>query len=236
MVNRATCLLFVTSHTDGLAAIPYFCKKNKMVVLHTLLLAILVAFLGFSPPGMLNMTALKLSLENKPAYALSFAAGASFVIFFQSLIAVTFARFLGNNPEVVSFLKYGAIAVFLALAFFFYRQARSAQPFRLLEAGRKGFWAGMAMSAMNMLAIPFFLGYSTLLEAQDLLDLTPPLNIVFALGAMGGALGLFAVYIWFAAFIQRRVQFVARNINYILSLLFLLLALSAFYNALWGGR
>jgi hypothetical protein len=89
---------------------------------------------------------------------------------------------------------------------------------------------------MNMLAIPFFLGYSTLLEAQDLLDLTPPLNIVFALGAMGGALGLFAVYIWFAAFIQRRVQFVARNINYILSLLFLLLALSAFYNALWGGR
>ncbi|MBK8652505.1 MAG: hypothetical protein IPN20_00855 [Haliscomenobacter sp.] len=34
----------------------------------------------------------------------------------------------------------------------------------------------------------------------------------------------------FAGIIQKRIQFVARNINYILSLLFLVLALSTIYN------
>ena len=85
---------------------------------------------------------------------------------------------------------------------------------------------------MNMLAIPFFLGYGTLMEARGWLNIEPPHNYVFSIGAMAGAFLLFSIYVLFAPFIQRRVQFVARNINYILSLLFLVLALVTVYNVI----
>lgn len=199
-----------------------------------MVLAVLVAFLGFSPPGMINMTALKLSMEQGRRVAVLFIAGAALVIFFQSLIAVTFANYLGENPQVVYMLKHGAIFVFLGLAYFFFRQARSKRPLKLKESGKQSFWAGVSMSAMNMLAIPFFLGYSTLLEAKGVLHLEASMYAVFALGASAGSFFLFLVYVWFAAFIQQRVQFIARNINYILSLLFLLLAISAMWNTLFS--
>ena len=59
----------------------------------------------------------------------------------------------------------------------------------------------------------------------------PPHNIVFSIGAAAGAFGLFFIYILFAEFIQRRVQFIAQNINYILSALFLLLTVTTVVKA-----
>ena len=82
------------------------------------------------------------------------------------------------------------------------------------------------MSSMNMLAIPFFLGYGTMMEAAGWLQTQSPHNFIFAFGAVAGAFLLFFTYILFAEFIQRRIQFVARNINYILSGLFLVLAVT----------
>ena len=46
---------------------------------------------------------------------------------------------------------------------------------------------------------------------------------------------LFFIYVLFAEYIQKRVQFIARNINYILSLLFLVLALITIYNTFIKG-
>lgn len=207
-----------------------FGPKELMEYLHTFLLAVLVAFVGFMPPGMINMTSMKVSLEHHRREAVLFVAGAVTVILLQSFIAVTFAKYLAHNPYIIQYLTYAAIVIFLGLAFLFYRQARQQVRMQLKERKQNGYLAGMAMSSMNMLAIPFFLGYSTLLEAKGWLMLEPPHNYVFSLGAMAGSFLLFFIYILFAEYIHKRVQFLARNINYILSLLFLTLALITTYN------
>ncbi len=204
-----------------------------MESLHTVVLAIVVAFLGFAPPGMINMTALKISMDYRVSAGLLFVSGASAVIFFQALIAVLFAGYLGKNPHVVQNLTIASIAVFLLLAVFFYFQARRQMQVQGKKLGKKVFLAGMGMAAMNMLGIPFFLGYSTFLKAKGWLDLRPPQHWWFAIGAMAGAWLLFSLYVFFAPFIQRRVQFIARNINYILSLLFLSLAVITFLNIIF---
>ncbi len=203
-----------------------------MEFLNTFLLAVLVAFIGFMPPGMINMTSLKMSIENHRREALLFVAGAVTVILVQSFIAVTFAKYLGRNPQIIEYLTYAAIVVFLGLAYLFYRQARQQVKLDLKDQKRSSYLAGLTMSSMNMLAIPFFLGYSTFLEAKGWINLDPPHNYIFSLGAVAGAFLLFFIYILFAEYIQRRVQFIAKNINYILSLLFLTLALITIYNAL----
>lgn len=201
-----------------------------MEFLQTIFLAVLVAFLGFSPPGMLNMSALKISLEQPRQQVFGFVLGAVSVIFIQALIAVTFAKFLGNNPAISRYLSYAAIVVFLLLAYSFYQQARRKIQLKLKAGAKQSYWAGFSMAWMNMLAIPFFLGYSTVLKAKGVLETEAPHNWLFALGAMAGAFLLFMLYVAFAGIIQQRVQFIARNINYILSALFLVLALSAMYS------
>ena len=172
------------------------------------------------------MTGLKRSLDSGRTEGIRFIFGASMVILIQSFIAVTFSKYLANNPQIVENLKYIAIAVFLALSFMFFMQARRKVQLKEKENNRSSFVAGIAMASMNMLAIPFFLGYSTLMEAQGWMNTVFPHNIIFAFGAMLGAFGLFYLYILFADYINRKVQFVARNINYILSLLFLVLAIT----------
>lgn len=192
----------------------------------TFFLAILVAFVGFMPPGMINMTALKRSLEQSRKEATLFVLGAVSVILIQSFIAITFAKYLAQNPQIVENLTYAGIVVFLGLAFHFFRQARAKVNMKEKKDKRSSYIAGMSMSAMNMLAIPFFLGYGTMMEAAGWLKTHTPHNFVFAFGAVAGAFLLFFTYILFAAFIQRRIQFVARNINYILSGLFFILAIT----------
>lgn len=199
----------------------------------TFLLAMLVAFVGFVPPGMINMTALKRSIEANRREAILFVLGAVSIIFIQAFIAVTFAKYLAQNPQIVENLTYAGIVVFLGLAFWFYRQATAKVNMKEKKVNRSSYLAGASMSAMNMLGIPFFLGYSTMMEAGGWLTTTAPHNYIFALGAVAGAFLLFFLYILFAEFIQRRLQSVARNINYILSALFLVLAFISLVNVFW---
>ena len=201
-----------------------------MEYLTTFLLAVLVAFIGFMPPGMINMTSLKMSLEYQRKQAILFVSGAVTIILIQAFIAVTFAKYLASNPQIIEYLSYAAIFVFLGLAYLFFRQARQQLNLPVKDQKSNSYLAGLTMSSMNMLSIPFFLGYSTLLEAKGWMNIEPPHNYVFALGAVAGSFLLFFIYILFAEYIQRRVQFVAKNINYILSLLFLVLAIITSYN------
>ncbi|HKK73610.1 MAG TPA: LysE family transporter [Saprospiraceae bacterium] len=203
-----------------------------MEYLITFLLAMLVAFVGFVPPGMLNMTALKRSIEMNRREATLFVLGAVSIILIQALLAVTFAKYLAQNPQIVENLTYAGIVVFLGLAFWFYRQATAKVNVQDKKVNRNSYVAGASMSSMNMLAIPFFLGYSTTMEANGWLQTSAPHNFIFAFGAVAGAFLLFFLYILFAEFIQRRIQFVARNINYILSGLFLVLAIMTIVNVL----
>lgn len=203
-----------------------------MEYLNTFLLAVLVAFVGFMPPGMINMTSLKMSLDYQRKQAVLFVAGAVTIILIQAFLAVTFAKYLARNPQIIEYLSYAAILVFLGLAYMFFRQARQQLKLRVGEQKRNSYLAGLTMSSMNMLSIPFFLGYSTLLEAKGWMNIDPPHNYIFSLGAVAGSFLLFFIYILFAEYIQKRVQFVAKNINYILSLLFLILAIITIYNVL----
>ena len=88
---------------------------------------------------------------------------------------------------------------------------------------------GMLMSTMNMLAIPFYLVLSSVLENRGMLITEQPFINLFVTGVFLGAFALFMTYVRFADVIQKRAQFIARNINYILSALFFVLGILTFF-------
>ena len=178
------------------------------------------------------MTGLKRSLDLNRKEGVLFISGACLIIIIQAFIAVTFAKYLTSNPTIVENLSIAAIFVFLALSILFFYQAKQKISLKEKNQRRSSFLAGSIMASMNMLAIPFFLGYSTLMESQGWLNTEFPHNFIFALGAGMGAFTLFFGYILLAEIIHARLQIVARNINTILGILFLTLAIITTYNTL----
>ena len=191
-----------------------------------LIIGFLAAFIGLIAPSMLNMTAARTSIEKGRSAGIQFAAGAASVVFVQGLIAVTFAKYLVAHPEVITQLKTAAIFVLLGLSVFFFMQAR--KKFKAEGKQKKGsdYLTGLGMSSLNMLAIPFYLAMATLAESKGWMAIEQPYSIIYVVGAVLGAFSLFSVYATFAEIIAQKAQFIAQNINYILSGLFVVLAVS----------
>ncbi len=196
------------------------------------LMGFAVAFASLIPPGMINMTTVRTTLEHGKNKAIEYAAGASVVVLLQASIALYFSGFLNAHPEIIERLKMLGGLVLLLLSFMFFRLARK----KFKAEGKKksdGFFIlGLGMSSINMLAIPFYLFWGTYLSREGHLTLDVVHISFFVTGASLGAFALFYVYSIFAKYIEVKAQFIARNINYILSALFLVLGLIAWYGIL----
>ncbi len=196
-----------------------------MPYLSHIALGFVMAFLSLIPPGMLNMTVVKTSIQKGKNEGVWFALGAALVVIPQAFIALVFARYFADNPQVVERLELAGIIVLFVLSIVFLMQAR--RKFKGDGGKREGksFWIGMLMSGMNMLAIPFYLVLSSVLENRGLLQTEQPFINLFVSGVFLGAFSLFFLYVNFAQIIQKKAQFIAKNINYILSVLFLALGI-----------
>ncbi|UMB54266.1 hypothetical protein MKD41_02015 [Lutibacter sp. A64] len=190
-----------------------------------ILYGIFMAYFGLISPGMLNMTALKIRINTGKYESVKFAIGASIVVFLQAGIALYFADYFLNNPAIITKLKKIAIFVFCALSIFFFFLSRKELNPKETKTNGNFLIKGMGLSAINMLAIPFYLGLSIYLTSIDRLIIAQPYIMLFVFGAGLGSFLIFYTYIIFANFIIKKVRFIARNINLILSLLFLVLAI-----------
>ncbi|UMB61654.1 lysine transporter LysE [Lutibacter sp. A80] len=184
-----------------------------------------MAYFGLISPGMLNMTALKIRINTGKYESVKFAIGASIVVFLQASIALYFADYFLNNPAIITTLKKIAIFVFCGLSIFFFFLSKKELNPKQTKTNGNFLIKGMGLSAINMLAIPFYLGLSIYLTSIDKLIIEQPYIMLFVFGAGLGSFLIFYTYIVFANFIIKKVSFIARNINLILSLLFLVLAI-----------
>ena len=192
-------------------------------------LGFVMAYLSLVPPGMLNMTAVRTAIEKGYESGRWFSLGAALVVIPQAFLALVFAKFFAQHPEIVDRLNYAGIAVLFGLSVLFFFQARKKFKGEGKKRSGKSFVVGMLMSTMNMLAIPFYLVLSSVLENRGMLITEQPYINLFVSGVFLGAFSLFMTYVRFAGLIQKRAQFIARNINYILSALFFVLGILTFF-------
>lgn len=190
-----------------------------------LVMGFVMSFLSLIPPGMLNMTAVRTTIHRNRNEGIWFSLGAALIVVPQAFIALVFARFFSENPHIVERLEIAGILVLFLLSVVFFMQARKKINPEGSKKKGKSFVTGILLSSMNMLSIPFYLVLTSVLENKGLLQTEQPFINLFVSGVFLGAFSLFFLYVQFADIIQRRARFIARNINYILSVLFLVLGI-----------
>ena len=184
-----------------------------------LVLGFFIAFLAVIPPGLINMTAAKISLQEGKNEAISFALGASVIIFFQTFIAVLFARFISNHQEIVSTLQEIGIFIFSLLSFYFFWIAKKPKKIKTdsrVKGKSNRFFLGMLLSTLNLLPIPFYVFASMTLAASGYFSFDKIPVAEFVIGVMSGSFTVLYIYIVAFKKIENKTEFLMRNINTII--------------------
>lgn len=205
-----------------------------MYYVNHLIWGLVMTGIGITLPGMINMTTVYISIKRGLRSAIQYNVGASVTIFVQALIALAFATYLGNHPGVLNFMKKAAVVLFFVLGFVFLYQAMRTEVVKASKQRGHPFLLGVVVANMNVLTIPYFFAFSTFLETNNWLMRSPSARVLFGTGAMIGAFLLLSAYARFAQYISGQIQSLARNINLIMSGLFLLLAFLQLAEIIYG--
>ena len=82
-------------------------------------LGLIIALIGVIPPGLLNMSAAKISLKEGHVRGIMFSIGVCVIVFLQTYLASIFARYLSNHAEVIDVLQRVAFVIFVLITIYY---------------------------------------------------------------------------------------------------------------------
>jgi threonine/homoserine/homoserine lactone efflux protein len=208
-----------------------------MTFILPLVLGFCISFLAVILPGLINMTAAKISLQESRNEAISFAAGASTIVFFQTFIAVLFARFISNHHEIVATLQEIGIFIFSGLSVYFFwiaKKPKKLKADRIVKGKSNRFFFGMLLSMLNLLPIPFYVFASMGLAAAGYFSFDKVPVSSFVIGVVLGSFCVFYLYIVAFKKIEKKTEFLMQNINIVIGSVTTFMAVVTLIKLLYG--
>lgn len=184
-----------------------------------LVLGFCIAFFAVILPGLINMTAAKISLQESKNEAISFAVGACTVVFFQTFLAVLFARFISQHSEIVTTLQEIGIFIFSGLSVYFFwiaKKPKKIKADKIVKGKSNRFFFGMLLSTLNLLPIPFYVFASMGLSAAGYFSFDKIPVCSFVIGVVLGSFSVFYLYIVSFKKIEKKTEFLMENINIVI--------------------
>lgn len=197
------------------------------------LLGLIIAFVGVIPPGLLNMTAAKISLKEGSPRGILFSIGVCVIVCLQTYVAAIFSKYLSNHPEVVDILQRVALVIFILITIYFLLLARK-QPKPDIEANvrskHRRFFQGMLLSALNVFPIPYQAYMTITLASFGMLTFETYSIISYVAGAATGTFVMLYIYIFFFDRIKNDKLTSQKSMNYTIGTLTGIIAIVTLIN------
>lgn len=206
-----------------------------MNITSTFFIGFIVTSIGVIPPGLLNISAAKISLKEGHSRGIIFSIGVSVTVIFQTLIAVFFARYLSNHPDVVDVLQRVAMVIFFLISIYYLFIAKpKAKPNEELnnKSKRNRFFFGMFLSSLNVFPIPYQAYMSITLASFGLLGFDGTSIMSYVAGASMGTFAMLYVYIFFFDKIKSQKITSHKNMNLSIGVITGIVALITLINVL----
>ena len=178
-----------------------------------------IASLGILPPGLINMTAAKVGVVDGRNKAISFAIGATVIVFFQTYIAIKFAKVINSRQDIITLLQEIGLFLFIAITLFLFWTARKPKKEKQeikLHSKSNRFFLGMLLSALNLFPIPFYVFVSVTLSTFGLFYFNSLYVYSFVSGVVIGSFTVFYLYILYFKNHQSKSDYLIKNGNYII--------------------
>ncbi len=178
-----------------------------------------VSLVGVVPPGLLNMSAAKISLKEGYSRGLMFSVGVCIIVALQAYIALIFARYLSNHPSSIETLKRVALVIFVLITIYYlFIAKRRLKPDldTTVRSKKSRFFLGLFMSSINMFPIPYqaYMGIS--LASFNILTFSQATITTYVLGAFSGTFAMLYMYMVFFEKVKTKNFTSQKNMNYLI--------------------
>jgi threonine/homoserine/homoserine lactone efflux protein len=182
------------------------------------LIGLVAAIIGVVPPGLLNLAAAKISMSEGRKKGLLFSAGVCLMVFFQTYVALLFARYLDKNPEIIDMLQKVGLGIFVCITIYFFfiaKDTRREIPEQINKSKTSRFFSGVFLGALNLLPLPYWVYISITFSAFGWFQFSQPELWASVIGSSSGTFIVLAVYVWFFRPKESR-RSLKVNMNYII--------------------
>jgi len=196
-------------------------------------LGLFVALIGVIPPGLLNMTAAKISLKEGYIRGIMFSVGVCVIVILQTYIAAIFARYLSKHQEVVDVLQRVAFVVFLLLTVYYLLIAKrqpKVQVRKNIKSKHSRFFQGMLLASINLLPIPYQAYMTTTLASIGWLSFDHTIILIYVAGAAMGTFVMLYLYIFFFEKVKGNNFTSQKSMNYFIGTITAIIAILTLIN------
>lgn len=194
----------------------------------------LCGFIGTLPFGTINVSVAEAAIQRGFKVALSMAAGAAFIEFFQAYIALSFYHIITHNPAMERTIIIACIPIFLLVGvyYLFKKNHTSTEP-TTKAANVIGAAKGIVLSSLNLMAIPYFVFIGGYLASTNHIDLLPGSIASFSAGSVLGTFTTFFIYAKLGQVIKRKSEKMSRYASKVVGLIFIAIAISQAVRYYW---
>ncbi len=175
-----------------------------MSVLLNFAIGFLAALVGVIPPGLLNMSAAKISIKQGRKTALLFSTGVAVTVCMQTWIALLLARYLDKHNEIVDILQEVGLGIFICITIYFFfiaKDTRREIPKDMNHSKTNRFFYGILLAALNLLPLPYWVYLSVTLSSFGWFTFEQP-GIFAAVIASG--MGTFVMLSFYVQFFRKK--------------------------------
>ncbi|MDB5255343.1 MAG: hypothetical protein JWM14_38 [Chitinophagaceae bacterium] len=170
-----------------------------------------ISFAGSIPPAGVNLTAIRISMEQGKTQAMWFSFGAIIIEGILCFAALRFASFIASHQEINFWIKWIAVPVFLIMGIATLWPSSDAPVDVEGKTIKKNHWwktnftYGMFLCGINPMQIPFWLVWGTFFYAKGWLPYDLASTLVFVIGAVSGTYLLLYLFVVYAAKVMSRI-------------------------------
>lgn len=193
-----------------------------MEITITFCVALIAALVGVIPPGLLNMTAAKVSIKEGHTRGLIFSVGVCVIVILQTLIALVFARYLSNHPDVVGIMQRVAFVLFVLLTVYFLVIAKKTDKPNVesnVRSKKSRFFQGVLLSALNVFPIPYQAYMAITFVSFNWVKLDPTGISTYVAGAATGTFVMLYIYVFFFEKINSKKIKSQKGMNFIIGII-----------------
>jgi threonine/homoserine/homoserine lactone efflux protein len=192
----------------------------------TFFIGLIANFIGYIPPGNINMALVQITINRGIKQALQFIIAFSCVEFFFTYFIMNAADWLSQQVHLDTAIDWVMVALFGTMGVITWMH-RKKSPKAKKKSSRDSITYGILLGFLNPMQVPFWMITGTYLITHEWIETSRLALIIFSIGSAAGAFLCLFIYAESAKYIKSKLDLSNRTINTGIAILFF--AFSAYH-------
>ncbi len=189
----------------------------------SLIIGIVLAFIGYLPPGNLNLQVIQMSSRHKTKDLFAFIFGICIAEWLYSFLVLYGIDWLHTMPVLIKVLDWSIIPLFIGIAIAIWFR-KEVHPDEKSKASR-AFAKGLFFAFFNPLIVPYWFVWGAYLISNQWIQRDLSSIILFASGTVIGAFLCMGMFAYAGKQVFKRVELEQKTLNRVLAGLLFCLAI-----------